>query len=123
MQVEKVDVIGAQALQAGLNRAHHALAMIPTAVRVRRVEVQRVFAGDDEAIPPPLCKFADEFFRLALRVEVRRVDEVAAGADIGVEYALCGFAVHAPIGLGKGHRAQARSEEHTSELQSLMRTT
>jgi hypothetical protein len=106
---EHVDVVGAQALQARVERVHEALAVVAGAVGIGWVARERVLRGQHPAVAFGRDDFADVALRGAARVVVGGVDEVAARLGEGVDDApaLLPGPAPAPL-LAEGHGSQAQ---------------
>ena len=81
-----VDPIRLEPLEARLYRGHHGLAAVAgdQPVGIGRSAIGEL-GGKNEIFAPPVQQSAEEFFGLAELIDIRRVDEVAAGLGIGVE--------------------------------------
>ena len=107
MQIEQVDVIGIEPLQASLNRSQHAFAVIAAGIGIVRLHRQGVFGGDHQPIAAPGGEFPHETFGAALGIAVGGIDKVAAAFDINVKQTagFGQFGAPAPVGT-EGHGAQ-----------------
>ena len=104
---EKIDVVGAQPLQAGFERLHHVLAAVPAGARIIPPVEKRVLGRHDKTFPVRRDELADEPLAGAFGVAVGGVDEIAARGDIGVEDAPALLFRRAPAPLRpEGHGAQ-----------------
>ena len=107
VQVQQVDVVGVQTLQAGFHAAHHALAVVAAAVGVAGVQVQAVLGGQHRAVALARHETAQQGFAAAAGVEVGGVHKVAAALGVQVEHAARLGLVGAPAPVGaEGHGAQ-----------------
>src|SRR3546814_3476627 len=86
---------------------------------------QREEVREDQAEHPALHHLAQHV--AAQIAQLGLVDHLEAAVDIGLLTAVAGgdadLAVHQQVGLFQLLDEHARSDEHTSELQSLMRTS
>ena len=81
--------------------------MVAACVRVVRARGQRVLGREHEALAIRRGEGADELLALSVRVVARRVDEVPAGLDVGVEDAARLVLRRTPApGLAERHRAE-----------------
>src|SRR6185369_14353791 len=106
-----IDVIGLEPPERLLAGGRQRLAARATTVRIAGIEVAEELRGDDDAIAARAIAadgFADDRFRVAFRVHVGRVDEIAAAREIAAEdgRGLRRRRSPAPV-LAEGHRAEA----------------
>lgn len=110
MRPQQIDTIGFQAFQAGLHRRNHVFTAVAGMRNtcLRRC-TQRVFGGDDEAIAIGGDKFPHHLLRLAKLIGISRVNEIAAGINVTIEYlpGLFFFRAVTPAGA-KGAGAQSQ---------------
>ncbi|HWM66444.1 MAG TPA: hypothetical protein VNO35_07650 [Steroidobacteraceae bacterium] len=88
VQPVQVDVVGLQAAQRVLARLDHRLTAGAAPVRIARIEIATEFSRDHQAVALRRVTtdvVSDDLLGVALRVEVCRVDEVAAGGDEAVQ--------------------------------------
>ena len=113
----EVDVVGAQAFQAGVERLHQVLPVVPAAVGIVGAHVQRVFRGEDEPLPPFFQELPHELLAGAVGVQVGGVDEVAARVRERIEdpAALLLRRPPAPL-LAERHRPQAQLRHPKARL-------
>lgn len=112
VHVVHVEVVGAEALQRALHRAQQVLAAVAAAVGIAVPEVERVLAGEHHLVTG--LRVADELAEPglagAVRVDIGRVDEVAAARDVRVEDAAGRLLVRPPAPFGaEGHRAERQA--------------
>src|SRR3546814_9575649 len=88
-----------------------------TRISARRI---RLRSGLMLRITVELVPFGDE--TQAREIAVASIGNVGGSADLG-DYAYTLSAEASPLAPAVGHNGIIRSEEHTSELQSLMRTS
>jgi hypothetical protein len=104
MKVQDVDVVGAQAPEARLDRLHDPLARLSLFVRTWRGRIAEL-RRNHPAIATLGDRAADDFFRAAGVIDVSRVDEVDALIESLVDDAFrSGFVGFA----AEHHRAQAQ---------------
>ena len=87
MQGVEVDVIGLQPTERLLERADDVLAAVSARVGIARLTVVAELRREHHAIACPTIgdEASEPRFTRAIRVAVRRVDEVAAGIEIAIE--------------------------------------
>src|SRR3546814_7336831 len=87
----------------------------------------RELGREHEILAPSLQQLAQDRLGLAELIDIGRVDEIAASLGVSVENCSGGLRIGAmpPAGaeIAGSERQRGRSEEHTSELQSLMRNS
>src|SRR6202008_656713 len=107
----EIDVIGLEAPQRALAGRDDRLAARSAAIGISPVEIAAELRGDHEAIAPrgmASDMIADDLLRVAFRVEVRGVDEVAATLDEAIDNSLRLLDTGAPAEIfPEGHRAKA----------------
>jgi hypothetical protein len=82
-------VVGLEPCQAFFHGANHVLAVVAGVGNARgRRSSQGVFGGDDQAITLRGDELAEHGFRLATLITVGGVDEIAAGLQVAIKYAL-----------------------------------
>ncbi|MBZ0172836.1 MAG: hypothetical protein K8E66_10680, partial [Phycisphaerales bacterium] len=112
---EQVDVVGLEAAEGFIDRGDHALAPAAAGVGVAREHVAGALGGDDESVAPggvAADVVADDFFGVALGVDVGGVEEVAAAIEIGVDDFLGGLDIGAPAPVeAEGHGAEAEGAD------------
>src|SRR3569833_3273653 len=126
MQQIEIDMVGAQPSQALLDAAHHVLAAVAGLGDVG-AGGWRVFGGDDEMVAVRGDELADQPLAGAFGIDMRGVDEIAAGLGEGVEHrpALAIVTAPAPVGA-EGHRTQAKlgnAQTETPEKQETQEKT
>ena len=84
VQPVKVDVVGLEPLQTGLQRLHHALAMVAGGVWVIAGHGVGILGRQHEALPLALHELAQQPFARSVGIDVGRVDEVATRVKEGV---------------------------------------
>ena len=122
----QVDVVGAQPLERGIERAVDVLGASPACVRVatadlgRRQRARRAVEGElggkDDLIARAAVgdEPADQRLALAAGIDVGGVDEIAAGITIGIEDRPRCRLVRAPFAMTEGHRPQGeRTDDET----------
>ena len=84
VQPIEVDVVGLEPFQTGLQRLHHALAMVAGGVRVIAGHGVGILGRQHEPLPLALHELAQQPFARSVGIDVGRVDEVAARLKEGV---------------------------------------
>jgi hypothetical protein len=103
-----VDVVGAEAAQAGVERLDHVLAMAAAAVGIAGAGVDGVLGGQHPPGPLGGDQLAGDLLAGAVGVGVGGVDEVAAGLGEGLQDAGALVLGGAPSPLRtEGHGAEA----------------
>ena len=104
VQPEQVQVVGAEPLQAGLDRPDQVLAVVAAGVGVVGPGAQAVLGGQHEVVAVGGHQLPDDPLAGPVGVVVGGVDEVAAGLGVGVEHleALVAAGPPAPVGA-EGH--------------------
>ena len=128
MDPQQINVVGAQALEAALDRADQVLAMIALGVGVVVVGSglvkQRVFGRGYEPVPASFHELAQPGFRLAFLIAVGGVHEVAARLDKGVENPAALLFVgtnRSPVDAeGRATQTEFRNAQTTSAQQTIV---
>ncbi len=109
VEPEQIDVLGAEATEALLQRPHEALPVITARIGVSPVDGERVLRRDHPALALLLGELAHERLARAVGVVVRGVDEIAACVVVAVKDppALVRIGPPAPVGA-EGHRAESQ---------------
>src|SRR5690606_16304907 len=107
----KIDVIRLQPAQRFFAGPIDILATGAAGIRIADAHIGEKFGGDDGLMafrPVAPEVIADDFFGVAVRVEIRGIDEVAAEVEIAVDDALAVGHAGAPAHLlAEGHTAEA----------------
>jgi len=107
VQVVQVEIIGLQPPQAVVDRAQDGGPRKPGLVRAR-AHLRRNLAGQNDAVAPPLQRLAQDDFRGALVVQVRRIEEVHPALQAAVDHGERRGLVRLPA---KGHRAETHARD------------
>ena len=114
VQPVQVDVVGLQTRERRVQRAMHVLASVAAGVGVAGIEVPGELGRQHDAIAQPAFgdEAADDFFAAAPAVDVGRVEEIAAGFDVGLHQLTRDIVRDAPATGAEGHRAEGQRTHH-----------
>ena len=114
----EIDVVGLQPAERLLARGDDVLSTGPAGVRIARIQIPEELGGDDDAVAAAAVasdEVTDDFFRVALRVDVRGVDEIPAALDEARDDSVRIRYVRSPSPIfAEGHRAEAERTDAES---------
>ena len=105
MQLQQVDRVGFQVFQAAFDKRGEVGAVVT--VRRVRVEPAAGLGGDVKFFLPLLAQFGQQPFAVAVAIDVRRVEEIHAAVERGVERGERFLVVHIAPRAADGPRAKA----------------
>src|SRR5512138_2201830 len=108
MYLKQVDVVGLKTSQCAFDPAHEMKARAADIVRVRP-DAQTDLRRQDRLVAAPLERRAENRFRRALRIDIRRIEEIRAGIEAQVDETPRLFDIGLPPSTEQGTFAAERA--------------